>query len=99
MPRINTYSEESPAFLRMPDGNEYYSPEADNYMQQGGLWLRRATIVRWVKGGHLELGVASIDNSKEQVVDGTFVTLDRQASNRIIGALREGRNGAFGKDA
>jgi len=99
MPKINTYSEENPAFLRMPDGNEYYPPESDKYQQQGGVWLRRNVSVSWVKEKYLELGVSSKDISTDWVSEGTFITLDRVSANRIIRALQEGRNGAFGKDA
>lgn len=105
MPKVITYSENEKAFLKMQDGNEYSegSEEALEWGRadqgQGGKWLRRAVDVRWVKGGHLEIGVAALDPSREMPVEGVFITLDREASNRIIRALRDGRDGAFGKDA
>ena len=100
MPKIVTYSDESPAYLQMPDGNEYYSPEADKHQQQGGTWLRRGAVVSWVKdSNYVDVGVAALDNSKERTAQGVFVTMDRRALNRLIRALRDARDGAFGKDA
>lgn len=100
MPKINVYSDRDLPFLRMPDGQEYYPPESDQYQQQGGQWLVRAAIVGWQKNSHLELGVVSINNAdSEKRYDGIFMNLDRKASNDLIRALQTGRNGAFGKDA
>lgn len=99
MAKVMTFSDESPAFLRMPDGNEYYADEAVKHEGQEGKWLRRGVSISWVKDGHLEIGMGTFDTSKEQPVEGTWITLDRTSANRLIRVLRNGRDAAFGQDA
>lgn len=102
MPKVITYSD-APAFLQMPDGNEYSegSEEANNIRkqeEQGAKWRRRGVQVGWVKGRSVELGVALFDPSREQPSDGIFISLDRDGIQRLIRSLRDGRDAVYGKD-
>ena len=100
MPKEITYTD-APAFLAMPDGNEFPegSPEADRAVNHGGKWRRRGAHVGWVKGRSVEIGVASFDPSREMPNDGVFMSLDRDGINRLIRTLRKARDAAYGSDA
>jgi hypothetical protein len=104
MPKKITYSDDSPIFLKYPDGSEV--PESlgqANYPAEGfdeAKWTRRGVQVGWMKNKqYVEIGVASFDPSRDQPAEGVFMTLDRNATNRLIRALQEARNSSFGKDA
>jgi hypothetical protein len=109
MPKLITYSGESPAYLRDKDGNEYNenSRELEEYLRTDSTdnphaedkWRRRGVHVGWVKQKYVEIGVASFDPSREMPADGLFMPLDREAINNLIHALRRARDSAFGKDA
>lgn len=104
MPKLMIYSNESPTYLLMPDGNEYNenSVEANalrNDPDAGAKWMRRAIKLGWVKGGYAEIGMAAFDPSREMAVDGIFMTYDRAGLNDLINGLRKMRDSAFGKDA
>lgn len=104
MPKLITYSGESPAYLLMPDGNEFPegSIEANavqNNPDEGAKWRRRGVHVGWTKTRSVEIGVASFDPSREMPSEGVFMQLDRSACNDLIQALRKARDSAFGRDA
>lgn len=104
MPKKITYSDDSPAFLKYPDGSEVPADLGEgNYPAEGfdeAKWRRRGVHVGWMKDKmYVEIGVASFDPSKEMPRDGMFMMLDRPAVNRLIRTLQEARNSSFGKDA
>lgn len=97
MPKEITYSD-TPAYLKMPDGNEH--PEGHEPKDtDGGKYFRRGVHVGWAKDRHVEIGVAQFDPSRETPSDGVFTTLDRDGINRLIRSLRKARDAAFGADA
>ena len=98
MPKEITYSD-SPAFLAMPDGNEYAENSREAEKADGGKGRRRGVHVGWVKGRYVEIGIASFDPSRELANDGVFTSLDLEGLNRLIRSLRKARDQAYGSDA
>lgn len=105
MPKKITYSDDSPEFLKYPDGNEVpHQEDSGTYPAEGfekAKWRRRGVHVGWMKDKqYVEIGVAQFDSSREMPAqEGVFMMLDRPAVNRLIRVLQEARNSSFGKDA
>lgn len=97
MPKELTYTD-APAFLLMPDGNEY--PEGHEPSEaSGGKYFRRGVQVGWTRHQIVEIGVAQFDPSRELPTKGVFMSLDRAGINRLIRTLRKARDAAYGSDA
>ena len=102
MPRVMTHSETSPLYLLMPDGNQigdFSRVSAQELIEEGGEWRRRGVDLRWMKNGDVQIGVGAFNPSTEVNLEVQYMDLDRAAINRIIRALRDARDQAFGKDA
>lgn len=66
-----------------------------------GPIYQRGIKVGWSKGRFVEIGLAEFEISTELTPGsrGIFATFDRDGLNRLIRALRQARDDAYGKDA
>lgn len=98
MPKQVIYSDRS-IFALDRDENEIPVGESGVDGPVKGPYFQDGVHIGWSKGQDVEIGVARYETSQEVTEKGFFTTVDRAGINRIIRALRQARDDAFGKDA